>query len=190
MQLIFFYYEAEKFHFGETTLGVRDGYTLDRIGKFTQAINNSNTNGYQTAKSTRIGKLMAYKLRDMIEADPGVDPGWKPRAEAPSIGLSMDQQFLYLVSSKSMVLGSFRKSILAFNYSKSHFATQTEEIAESRKAKAGSSYKSGSFPTFSDNVIYILNEREQQNTYFVMENFTVYNDRGNQESLSRPNRSF
>ncbi|KAI8136395.1 hypothetical protein BJV82DRAFT_676673 [Fennellomyces sp. T-0311] len=122
MQPIFFYYEAGKFYYRETpsameedlsedsvtenedassshideyvwTLHVCNGYTPARVGKFTKAIKNGNTNVYQTPKSTRIGKSMAYKLRDMIDADPNVVLGWKPRAEVPSIDLSIDQKF-------------------------------------------------------------------------------------------------
>ncbi|KAI8144007.1 hypothetical protein BJV82DRAFT_682206 [Fennellomyces sp. T-0311] len=121
MQPIFFYYEAGKFYYRETpnameedtsecataesedvsseaddyvwTLSVRNGYTPERVGKFTEAIKNGGTKVLPAAKSNRIGKSKAYKLRDMIEDNPDVVPGWKSRAEVLSVDLSTEQKF-------------------------------------------------------------------------------------------------
>ena len=73
-------------------LNTKYGNKPERVARFIDALKNTETNVYQAAKDNRLGKSTAYKLRDMMLANPEVLPGYKLRSEVPSTDLSAEQK--------------------------------------------------------------------------------------------------
>ncbi|KAI8136523.1 hypothetical protein BJV82DRAFT_676205 [Fennellomyces sp. T-0311] len=68
-------------------------YKQDTVAKFVDSLQNGKAkNVHQAYQKSHIGKSTAYRLKDMMIANPDVTPGLKPRNEVQSIELSIEQK--------------------------------------------------------------------------------------------------
>ncbi|KAI8136502.1 hypothetical protein BJV82DRAFT_584484 [Fennellomyces sp. T-0311] len=68
-------------------------YEQDTVAKSVGSLQNGKAkNVHQAYQKSHIGKSTAYRLKDMIIANPDVTPGFKPLNEVQSIELSIDQK--------------------------------------------------------------------------------------------------